>query len=122
LRIKKINPKKYLPPKQYFPGDFFGNALKIISVFSKSPCRETPKNALKKKEKVRAYFFLRAGADVRRFPVFFSAAPCKLAAKAKEARSKPGLSLSYMLVLKCAITAFCLPNGPSSFSVLGRAL
>jgi hypothetical protein len=42
-------------------------------VFSNSPCRETPKNALKKKKKkVRTYFFLRAGADVRRFlGVFF---------------------------------------------------
>jgi hypothetical protein len=49
----------------------------VFLVFLESPCRETPKNALKKKEKEGTYvFILRAGADVRRFPVlFFSAAP-----------------------------------------------
>ena len=56
--------------------NFFGNALNFFpfSVFSNSPYRETPKNALKKQE-VRTYFVLRAGADVRRFPVLFVLPP-----------------------------------------------
>jgi hypothetical protein len=53
---------------------FFETYSVLFLVFSNSPCRETPKNALKKK-KVRTYFFLRAGADVRRFLVLFSLPP-----------------------------------------------
>ena len=62
-------------------------------MFSYSPWRETPQNALKKEYKnkkryVRStYFFLRAGADVRRFPVlFFSAAPWCLVCTALASR------------------------------------
>jgi hypothetical protein len=54
------------------PDVFFGN---LLFVFLNSPWYETPKNAIKKsqksqKMKVRSYFFLRAGADVRRFLSF----------------------------------------------------
>jgi hypothetical protein len=37
-RTKKNPPGKIFPPEKYFPGDFFGNVLKIFPVFSKSPC------------------------------------------------------------------------------------
>jgi hypothetical protein len=75
--------KKYPPLKnnKIFPNDCFGKRTQLGFRVLELPlpsCRETPKNALKKsikKKKARAYFFLRAGADVRRFPVFF-AAPC----------------------------------------------
>jgi hypothetical protein len=45
--------------------------------------RETPKTALSNKQKIkkkqaRAYFFWRAGADVRRFPVLFFLPPLGL--------------------------------------------
>jgi hypothetical protein len=50
----------------------------LFPVFSNSPCREAPKNALKKKgkkEEGACVLFLRAGADVRRFPVLFFLPP-----------------------------------------------
>jgi hypothetical protein len=70
--VKNIRPEKIPPPrKNISPVIFFETYSKKILVFSNSPCRETPKNALKKKKKkkVRTYLFLRAGADVRRFLV-----------------------------------------------------
>jgi hypothetical protein len=55
-RSKKKSPRKKFHPKKYFPGDFFLKRTHFFkTVFSNSPCRETPKNALKKKKKRRRY-------------------------------------------------------------------
>jgi hypothetical protein len=78
-RNKKIIRKKIPPPKKYFPGDFF---LKRTQIFSRVCELPLPRNAQKrtkkkkkKKKKVRTYFFLRAGADVRRFLGFLFLSP-----------------------------------------------
>jgi hypothetical protein len=69
---------KQIPPEKKFPGDFFGNVLIFFSRVFELPL---PRNAQKrtkkifKKKKVRTYFFLRAGADVRRFLVLFFLPP-----------------------------------------------
>jgi hypothetical protein len=65
VQIKKVQKSPRTPPppprKKYFPGEFFGNAQKRTK---------------KKKEEEGAYLlFLRAGADVRQFPVLFFLPP-----------------------------------------------
>jgi hypothetical protein len=65
------------PPKKYVPGQFFGHVLFFFSCFRTPLTEKRPKTHFKKrKNEVRTYFFLRAGADVRRFPVLFFLSPC----------------------------------------------
>jgi hypothetical protein len=63
------------PPKKYFPGEFFGNVLIFFPRVFELPLPRNAQKRTKKKKYVRTYFLLRAGADVRRYPIFFSAAP-----------------------------------------------
>jgi hypothetical protein len=44
--LKNNTRKKFPPPKKHFPGVFFETYSIRFLVFSNSPCRETPKNAL----------------------------------------------------------------------------
>jgi hypothetical protein len=63
-----------LPPEKYSRSDFFGNGTQFVSrVFE----RPLPRNAQKHTQKIKArtFFFLRAGADARRFPVLFVLPP-----------------------------------------------
>jgi hypothetical protein len=74
IDIHSFSKRKKKPPgKKHFPGDFFGKRTQFVSCVFELPLplpKKTPKNALKNK--------LRAGADVRRFPVLFCLPPLGL--------------------------------------------
>jgi hypothetical protein len=60
---------------KYFPAFFLGNVLKFFPCFQSPLADKRPKTHYKKEG---TYFFLRAGADLRRFSVLFFLPPLDL--------------------------------------------
>ena len=88
--VTKNHPEKKSPPKKYF----FKRTQVVSRVFELPLPRNAQKRTKKKlkKKKVRAYFFLRAGADARRFLVLFFRPP--LGPWEERRRQKNGRGLS----------------------------